>query len=156
MLDTVTFVGVLGCGLAAGVFFAFSTFVMQGLRRVPAETGMVSMQAINVAAPTPWFMTALMGTAAVCVVLAVWSLLDWGAGAGYRLAGAVLYLVGTIGLTIVYHVPRNDALARVLADDPAAPDMWEHYASRWTAWNHVRTVAALGAAALLTLALLAS
>jgi uncharacterized membrane protein len=30
----------LGCGLMAGVFFAFSTFVMKALARLPVERGL--------------------------------------------------------------------------------------------------------------------
>jgi len=32
-----TLVSALGCGLIAGVFFAFSTFVMKALARVPGD-----------------------------------------------------------------------------------------------------------------------
>lgn len=56
-------------------------------------------------------------------------------------------------MTIVANVPLNQALAAV---EPASADgahLWARYLSRWTAWNHVRTVAALSGAALLTLAL---
>jgi uncharacterized membrane protein len=54
---------------------------------------------------------------------------------------------------MVFNVPLNNALAVV---DPASADaasLWSRYVSSWTAWNHVRTVAALAAAASFTLAL---
>jgi uncharacterized membrane protein len=42
----------------------------------------------------------------------------------------------------------------VLAPDgPGSADRWSGYVARWTAWNHVPTVACLAAAALLTVAL---
>jgi uncharacterized membrane protein len=149
-----TLLSALGCGLIAGVFFAFSAFVMNALARLPAAQGMAAMQSINVAAITPLFMAALFGTAAGCVVLAVSSLFTWHKpGAVYRLAGSLLYLVGTILVTIVFNVPRNEALAAV---DPASADgarLWAGYVTSWTAWNHVRTAAALAAAASLTIAL---
>ena len=72
------------------MFFAFSTFVMQGLRAAPPRDGLVSMQAINRAAPTPAFMVVLLGTAAACVGLGIWSLtgLDQpGGGTGSSGAG---------------------------------------------------------------------
>ena len=59
----------VGAGVVAGVFFAFSTFVMQGLRRVPASIGVAAMQGINLAAPTPLFMAALLGTGVGCAAL---------------------------------------------------------------------------------------
>jgi uncharacterized membrane protein len=152
-----TFLSALGCGLAAGVFFAFSTFVMNALARLPAAQGIAAMQSINVAAINPWFMAVLFGTAAGCVVLAISSLLTWHRpGAVYRLAGSLLYLAGTILVTIVFNVPRNDALAAV---DPASAEgarLWAGYVPSWTAWNHVRAAAALGAAASLTMALCVS
>ena len=51
-----TLFAALGCGLVAGVFFAFSPFVMKALARLPAEQGVAAMQAINVAAITFAFM----------------------------------------------------------------------------------------------------
>jgi uncharacterized membrane protein len=81
MIDEVpfvlTFVSALGCGLMAGVFFAFSAFVMKALSRLPAAQGIAAMQSINVAAITPLFMAALFGTAVACLVLAFISWSMW-------------------------------------------------------------------------------
>src|SRR5215831_13706900 len=97
LLFALTLFTALGCGLVAGVFFAFSTFVMNALARLPAAQGIAAMQSINVAVITPWFMAAFLGTAAGCFVLAVSSLFTWHKpGAVYLLVGSVLYLVGTI------------------------------------------------------------
>src|ERR687895_14764 len=57
LLYAATLVTALGCGLVAGVFFAFSTFVMAALRRLPAAEGITAMQWINILAVTPAFMT---------------------------------------------------------------------------------------------------
>jgi uncharacterized membrane protein len=148
-----TFCTALGCGLIGGVFFAFSAFVMKALGRLPAPQGIAAMQSINVVAVTPLFMTALFGTAAACLVLTVSTLLAWQErGARMVLLGSLLYLVGCVLVTIVFNVPRNEALARVDAASADGARMWAGYLSGWTAWNHVRTVAALAAAALLTAA----
>ncbi len=153
-LFALTLLGALGCGLVAGVFFAFSAFVMKALGRLPAEQGVSAMQAINVAAVTPAFMAALFGTAVACGALAVWALFAWDERfAPYLLVGSALYLVGTILLTIAYHVPRNEALAAVEPHSADAESHWTRYLSGWTAWNHLRTVASLAAAATLTIAL---
>jgi uncharacterized membrane protein len=154
LLFVLTFCSALGCGLMAGVFFAFSAFVMSALAHLAPAQGIAAMQSINVAVINPWFMTVFLGTAAACGVLAVSSLLMWHRpGAAYLLAGSLLYLVGTLMVTIVFNVPRNDSLATV---DPAGVDgarLWAGYVASWTAWNHVRTAAALAAAASLTMAL---
>ncbi|MCM3923522.1 DUF1772 domain-containing protein [Frankia sp. AiPs1] len=55
-------------------------------------------------------------------------------------------------LTIAYHVPHNDALARV---DPTAADAarsWLDYAGAWTAWNHVRALLSVAGAVVLAVA----
>jgi uncharacterized membrane protein len=102
----------------------------------------------------PWFMTALFGTALLCVALIVVALADWdGSYAPYLVAGGALYVIGTIVVTIARNVPMNDELARL---DPARTDSaarWVVYVADWTAWNHVRGAAALVAAGLLTVAL---
>lgn len=150
-----TVVAALGCGLVAGVLFAFSSFVMPALGRLPVAQGIAAMQSINRSAVTPAFMAALFGAAAACIAVAVAAVVSWGDGwAVWALAGGALYAAGTIGLTIAYHVPRNDALADVDASEPDAAGRWAAYLSGWTAWNHVRGAAALGAAAALTAALL--
>ena len=76
-------------------------------------------------------------------------------GAAFLVAGSLLYMIGTFLVTIARNVPRNDALARVAPSDPAASGLWARYVSEWTAWNHVRTAAALAAAAAFTFALAA-
>ena len=70
------------------------------------------------------------------------------------LAGGALYLVAVV-LTVVFHVPRNEALAVVDPDSPDAVKAWTRYAAAWTAGNHVRTVTSIAAAAVLTVALAA-
>ena len=153
-LFALTLLGALGCGMMTGVFFAFSAFVMKALGRLPAEQGIAAMQAINVVAITPAFMATLFGTAVACGALAVSALLAWNERfAPYLLVGSALYLVGTVLLTIAYHVPRNEALARVEPHSADAESHWTRYLSGWTTWDHVRAGAALAAAATLTIAL---
>ena len=135
----------------AGVFFAFSAFVMRALARLPAPQGIAAMQAINVAAITPAFMVALFGTALACGALIVSSLFVWGEPfAAYLLAGGALYLICAIGPTGVYHVPRNEALAEVDPRSVGAEETGRATFAGWTAWNHLRFAAALGASATLT------
>jgi uncharacterized membrane protein len=153
-LFVLTLLAALGSAMMAGVFFAFSAFVMNALARLPAQQGIGAMQAINVAAVTFAFMAALFGTAVACGALAVWALFAWDERfAPYLLVGSSLYLIGTILLTIAYHVPRNEALARVEPHSVEAESHWRRYLSGWTAWNHLRAVAALAAAATLAIAL---
>ena len=150
---TLTIVAAVGAGLSGGVFFAFSTFVMKALGRLPDADAISAMKAINKSAPSPLFMLALFGTGAVSIALSVVALrhLDqsW---AAYVLVGGALYLVCVV-LTMAYHVPHNDALALVDPSSPGAARAWAQYHSGWTAWNHVRTVTALAGATTFILAL---
>jgi uncharacterized membrane protein len=108
------------------------------------------MQSINVVVINPWFMTVFFGTAAACVVVVVFSMLRWREpSAVYLLIGSLLYLIGTILVTIVFNVPRNNTLAAIDSASADGTSLWAGYVTSWTAWNHVRTAAAI----LLTLAL---
>jgi uncharacterized membrane protein len=57
----------LGCGLIAGVFFAFSTFVMKALAQRPSVESIAAMQSVNIIIINPWFMTAFFGTGLACL-----------------------------------------------------------------------------------------
>jgi uncharacterized membrane protein len=154
LLFVLTLLSALGCGLIGGVFFAFSTFVMRALAALPPAQGIAAMKSVNIAVINPMFLGVFLGTAVSCVLLAVSSLLTWQKpGAALLLAGSALYLLGTFVVTMVYNVPRNDALATL---DPASAEsarFWTEYVAGWTLWNHVRTIAAIAAATLLVIAL---
>lgn len=142
----------LGCGLIAGVFFTFSTFVMKALAQQPPAQGIAAMQSINITVINPWFMTAFIGTGIACLILIVTLLFRWQQpGVAYLLVASLLYLVGSFGVTIAFNVPLNDALAIVKPDSPEGATLWTRYLTDWTFWNHVRTIASLAAAALFTI-----
>jgi len=128
-----TFVAALGSGLVAGIFFAFSNFVMRALARIPPAQGIAAMQSINVVVLNRWFFAVFFGTAVCCLALAISSFVRWQKpGAGYLLVGSLLYLIGTILVTIACNVPLNDALAAV---DPLSADagrVWTNYLKNWT------------------------
>ena len=154
LLDFLTPTAVLGCGLVAGIFFAFSTFIMSALGRLPPSDGIAAMQTINVTVLNPFFFTAFFGTAAVCLALAVLPLTGWGGPhAGYSMAGVALYLLGTILVTIAFNVPLNERLAKVAPESTAGASLWADYLVRWNFWNHVRTAASLAAAAFFMVAM---
>lgn len=154
LLFTLKLFTALGCGLVGGIFFAFSNFVMKSLGKIQPSQGIAAMQSINIMAINPLFMLALFGTAVLCIALAVMTLFKWHQpGSAYVLIGCVLYVCGTALVTIIFNVPLNDALARVAPDSTEGANVWTNYLSSWTTWNHVRTIAALAAAALITFSL---
>ena len=151
-MTTLTLLAALGAGLVAGIFFAFSNFVMAGLARLPPEQGVAAMQSINVTVLNPLFFAVFFGTAALasrsprspCSVAPP-------APPGSSPA-RLLYLVGSIVVTMAANVPLNTALAALPAGSAEAAQLWTHYLDRWTLWNTVRTVASLAAAGAFTLA----
>lgn len=154
-LFALTFLTAVGCALVAGIFLAFSSFVMRALASISPPSGIAAMQAINVVVINPGFLGLFMGTALACAVLVVYAVVHWqAAGALCLIVGSLFYIVGTFGVTMVCNVPRNNALARMESSGSEAAGYWPGYVSSWTMWNHVRTLAALLAAALLIWALL--
>ena len=148
-----TALAALGAALVAGVFLAFSAFVMRALDALEPAAAVAAMQQVNRFAPRTGLLVPLMGTALLCVVLAVLAVVSLAGGPSARacwvLAGCLLYLV-CFGVTAGFHVPRNDALALVDPVGPGAAAAWRAYAGPWLVGNHVRTAAAaLGAVALL-------
>ncbi|TLD72280.1 DUF1772 domain-containing protein [Phragmitibacter flavus] len=142
--DSLRFVAALGCGLMAGVFFAFSTLVMKALGRLPTEDGIAAMQAINVGALKSWFLPVFMGTALLCLLVLVGSFGQWGMTSTYwSMAGAALYLGGTFLVTVIFNVPLNDALAGLTSSAPERTTFWANYQASWNFWNYVRTMSSL-------------
>jgi uncharacterized membrane protein len=153
LLEWVLLVTAVLCGVAGGVFFAFSTYVMPAVDHIAPGQAVAAMQAINVAAVAP-FTTVQGAPALLSVALIVDALLDWrGTASAFIVAAGVVYLGGLIALTGAYHVPRNNALDRVDAAGPEAATAWRRYAGPWTRGNHVRAVAGVLAAGLFVAAL---
>ena len=156
-LLALTVLTALGCGVVAGVFFAFSTFVMKALGDLPPAAGITAMQAINAAAiPSTFFFTGF-ATMLGCVALAIWAVVEWREPfAPYLLAGSALYVAGSMVVTAAFNLPRNDALATVDPQGGEAAERWTRYRAGWTFWNHVRAGGALAASAVLLAAILAA
>jgi uncharacterized membrane protein len=153
VLPFVTLLGIVGSGLMAGVFFAFSTAVMPGLRRLRPSAGAEAMQHVNVVIQNPLFLLVFMGTGLICLLVAIGALVSGAAGAAWLVIGALLYVVGSVGLTMGVNVPMNNRLdaANPITDTGAA--IWADYLTRWTAWNHVRALACTAATAALAVGL---
>jgi uncharacterized membrane protein len=149
-----TIVAAVGCGLIAGLFYVFSAFAMRSLGRMEPQHGMTAMRNMNEDIQNPLFLLIFVGTALLCLALAVAALFTWDEpGSAWRLAGGLLYVVGSFGVTVVLNVPMNNRLA---ASDPATAEgkqYWREYTRRWTTWNHVRFVASTAALVALLLAL---
>lgn len=138
--DLVVLLAALGSGLMAGLFFAFSVSVMKALGALPPPQGIAAMQSINRVIVNSLFLAVFFGSGALALAALVMT-----SPAPWVLAGALIYLVGSIGVTMVFNVPRNNALDRADPDSVQGAALWRDYLVTWTAWNHVRTIACAAA-----------
>ncbi len=156
LLTLIATVATVGSGLMSGLLFAFSSFVMRALLRLPAAQGVAAMQHINRLIINPGFFVIFIGTTLACVLILV---LGWRSGwvghaNAWRVAGALAYLAGPLGVTVVFNVPLNNHLARMTADDATAlTTEWPRYVEPWLRWNHVRTALGIAATAMLATSL---
>ena len=130
----------IGCGLMAGLFFAFSVVIMKALGRITPAAGTAAMNSINDVILYSLFMPLFWGTTVASAALAVLAIAAWHeAGAKAMLAGGVIYLFGMFVCTVAIEVPLNNQLKSSAGSDPVL-SMWQRYLVLWTKWNHVRTV----------------
>lgn len=147
---------ILAYALVGGVFLAFSDFIMRSLSLTGGSGGVEAMQVINREVFNWVFMALFLGMAAMSLVVAAYGGVFVGGGPGMlmMLAGLV-YFIGCFGVTVVFNVPMNEALAGMDLSSDATRDYWmDTYVPRWTFWNTVRTMACGVSAALLLLGLL--
>ena len=129
-MEQIIFWGALFCGFAtcllAGVFLAFSDFIMRSLNAASRTAAAEVMQLINRKIYRSVFMLLFMGMVPVSLA----------AGAG----AAAAYLFGVFGVTALGNVPLNNRLDRMELGGPDAQNFWPNYARPWLRYNHIRTV----------------
>lgn len=149
-------VSVIAYALVAGVFLAFSDFVMASLAKAEPSGAIQSMQIINQKVFRTVFMVLLLGMSAVSPVIVVYAIsTDLGNAQNWIVAAGAIYFVGTFIITLVFNVPMNNRLDRLhFASDDAAT-YWLHYVPAWRFWNWVRAIAAALASICLLIATVA-
>jgi uncharacterized membrane protein len=149
-----TVAAAVAAGLVTGILLAFSTSVMPALGRRPDAEAARAMQTMNATIQSPLFGLLFGGALLLCAALAVTAPFTTDEShAVLRGVGAALYVVGVFGQTLAVNVPMNLALDRVDPTSEAGAAFWGEYLRRWTAWNHVRSLAGAVATALLVVSL---
>lgn len=139
-----------GAGLVTGLLFAFSNFVMRALADLPADKGMFAMKRINETIINPIFLILFLGTPLMCSIIVLNSAQNINeSGNFFLLVGALAYLIGPFGITMLFNVPLNNLLARTDASD--AEKIWPMYQKKWQRWNHIRTY--IGVASVILMAI---
>jgi len=137
-------IAVLGSGLMAGLFSSFSNFIMKSLAMISSASGISAMQSINIVIVRPAFILVFFGTGVLSLLALVvgWQELNTMARI-FGSMGATMYILGGVGVTMVFNVPLNNSLAVVEAGSGAGEKMWQIYLVKWVFWNHVRSLATM-------------
>ncbi len=152
LFPILTFLAILATALNAGLFFIFSVCIMAAFARLSPAEGAAAMNAINAVIQNPLFFSAFFGATLLSLILAVLGYMQGGAAGLMAAAGGVVFLVAVFGVTAVFNVPLNDALAAAPVGSAEQATLWQRYLDVWVMWNHIRTLGSLAAVALLALA----
>ena len=128
--------------LIAGLFYAYSCFVVLGLGKLSDTEYLKAMQSINREILNPVFFISFMGTA---ILLPISTFLYRAQSPVFilLLLATLAYLIGVFGVTIVGNVPLNDQLDKfdiVNSTKEAIKQMRDNFENRWNLLNNVRTV----------------
>ncbi|MFC1747943.1 DUF1772 domain-containing protein [Pseudomonadota bacterium] len=142
-------IAALSSGLMAGVYFAFSTFIMRAFGSINAAHAITAMNAINKVILRSLFMPLFFGSSLVSAALIVAAITHWQeAHAGLALTAGMVYFIGMFVCTAAFNVPLNNVLAKTGPASDKADQLWSHYLRTWTRWNHLRTLSSLVTCAL--------
>lgn len=134
----------LWSAVIAGVFSAFSEFIMAGLLRGSPASGVEAMQQINRTVIRTQFVAGIMLIPFLAVGLALYAIIHF---EGTLLATLILapavYVPSVFLMTLFGNVPMNDRLDRLDHRSPEAEAYWREYGRDWTRLNHVRTLGSL-------------
>lgn len=144
MIELALTVAALGSALMAGVYFAFSGFIMRSLDQLGPARAVDAMNAINEVILRSWFMPLFFGSTLLYSALAAVAAFDQDLGGRGQLAiAAPLYVIGMFLCTAIFNVPLNNRLASSGGDDTSRAEHWRHYRAHWTRWNHLRAACSL-------------
>jgi uncharacterized membrane protein len=135
---------ILSVGVMAGVYFAFSTFVMRAFDDLPAAQAIAAMNSINRIIVKSMFLPLFFGSTVLALVQVVLNLMYWqGTPSYWAIAAGVVYLLSMFLCTALFNVPLNNRLAGFEQQSRNARKTWACYRRRWARWNHVRTIGSL-------------
>ena len=144
LITALLWTAALGSGLIAGIYFAFSVFIMQAFGKIDASQSIAAMNSINETILRSLFMPLFFGSSIISVLLVIVAFANWGeAGAELTLIAGAVYFAGMFVCTVVFNAPLNNSLVRLDSKSDDASQIWSRYLVTWTRWNHLRTVSSL-------------
>jgi len=144
MMTTSLSIAAMGAGLMAGVYFAFSGFIMRALNQLGPIQATEAMNAINEVILHSWFMVLFFGSTLLYAMLSAYAVFDADqAGRWLLFATGLIYVFGMFLCTVIFNVPLNNRLAQASNDESTKSKTWTLYFKPWTRWNHIRCVCSL-------------
>jgi uncharacterized membrane protein len=141
------FFTILLSGLVAGLFYAYSCSVNNGLKNLPDVAYLKAMQSINIAIQNPLFFTSFLGLP-VLLIITVFKYYHAGVNTSFFLilGAAILYVIGVVGITILFNVPLNETLAEFNMEEASPGEvsaMRLLFEKPWNAFHMIRTIASV-------------
>lgn len=144
IITALLWIAAISSGLMAGVYFAFSGFIMQAFGKIDTTQSIAAMNSINKTILRSSFMPLFFGSSIISVLLMITAIFRWGeSGIELMLVAGAVYFVGMFVCTILFNVPLNNSLAKLDQNNSNAHQVWSRYLKKWTSWNHLRTVSSL-------------
>ncbi len=133
--------------LITGLFYSYSCSVNPGLAQLPDENYVAAMQSINQAIQNPAFFLSFMGT---LVMLPVAAFMSYRNGITLQfyllLTAALVYGIGSFGVTAAGNVPLNNTLAAFNLKAATAVEISaarRAFEEKWNSLHQIRTWASL-------------
>lgn len=145
MKTIIFFFSILLTGLSAGLFFAWSISVILGTEKLADNTYLKTMQSINREILNPIFFLVFFGS---LIALCLNTIFQY----GYRpqfwlvLVAALVYLIGTVGVTGLGNVPLNNELEALNLSELSnlrLKNFRTYYESNWNQYHRIRTISAM-------------
>ena len=133
-------VAIISFGFIGGVYFAFSFFVMQSLKKTSASDAIRTMNTINLVILNSPFMILFFFSSFIAFILFLENLILYKLMSNEGFA-SLIFLLGMFICTATKNVPLNNKLADFdFNDSNYNPEIeWNDYYKNWIKWNHVRT-----------------
>ena len=133
-------VAIISFGFIGGVYFAFSFFVMQSLKKTSASDAIRTMNTINLVILKSPFMILFFFSSFIAFILFLENLILYKLMSNEGFA-SLIFLLGMFICTATKNVPLNNKLADFdFNDSNCNPEIeWNDYYKNWIKWNHVRT-----------------
>ena len=152
--STLLSLAAISTGLMAGIYFAFSSFVMPAFKNIEEKQAIAAMTSINDTILRSWFMPLFFGSSIISAILlfSIWTQ-SYSPNSNLIIFACITYLTGMLLCTAIFNVPLNKALAKAGAANLESHITWSGYLKNWTFWNHVRMIASLFSCIIFTYAL---